>query len=197
MQGAKLRSGNAPCRRQPRRGRKRQRESPNHRSWIRLRRGARFHFDEPCISSRTVFSARPGHVRTGKNKNPRQFVPWNSGLVGAEGFEPSAFCSRSKRATRLRYAPTWLKTKHIISYPLRRNQVHLEKYTESNSGQCDPMVVRPNAEAAKTLAPQCDLSPIWNLWRGRRPRPLISSASFCTRARRRARTSAPPPAPAG
>ena len=27
-------------------------------------------------------------------------------LVGAEGFEPSAFCSRSKRATRLRYAPT-------------------------------------------------------------------------------------------
>ena len=27
-------------------------------------------------------------------------------LVGAEGFEPSTFCSRSKRATRLRYAPT-------------------------------------------------------------------------------------------
>ena len=27
-------------------------------------------------------------------------------MVGAEGFEPSAFCSRSKRATRLRYAPT-------------------------------------------------------------------------------------------
>ena len=26
------------------------------------------------------------------------------------------------------------------------------------------MVVRPNAEAAKTPAPQCDLSPIWNLW---------------------------------
>ena len=28
-----------------------------------------------------------------------------SGLVGAVGFEPTAFCSRSKRATRLRYAP--------------------------------------------------------------------------------------------
>lgn len=26
------------------------------------------------------------------------------------------------------------------------------------------MVVRPNAKAAKTLTPQCDLSPIWNLW---------------------------------
>ena len=25
------------------------------------------------------------------------------------------------------------------------------------------MVVRPNAKAAKTLTPQCDLSPIWNL----------------------------------
>ena len=32
-----------------------------------------------------------------------------SGLVGAEGFEPSAFCSRSKRATRLRYAPIILR----------------------------------------------------------------------------------------
>ena len=27
-------------------------------------------------------------------------------MVGAVGFEPTAFCSRSKRATRLRYAPT-------------------------------------------------------------------------------------------
>ena len=29
-------------------------------------------------------------------------------MVGAEGFEPSAFWSRTKRATRLRYAPTML-----------------------------------------------------------------------------------------
>ena len=36
-------------------------------------------------------------------------------LVGAEGFEPSAFCSRSKRATRLRYAPT-LKKEPAASY---------------------------------------------------------------------------------
>ena len=27
-------------------------------------------------------------------------------MVGAVGFEPTTFCSRSKRATRLRYAPT-------------------------------------------------------------------------------------------
>ncbi len=27
-------------------------------------------------------------------------------MVGARGFEPPASCSRSKRATRLRYAPT-------------------------------------------------------------------------------------------
>ena len=26
-------------------------------------------------------------------------------LVGAEGFEPPTFCSQSRRATRLRYAP--------------------------------------------------------------------------------------------
>ncbi len=26
-------------------------------------------------------------------------------MVGAEGFEPPAFCSQSRRATRLRYAP--------------------------------------------------------------------------------------------
>ena len=56
---------------------------------------------------------------------PRQFASGDSGLVGAEGFEPSAFCSRSKRATRLRYAPTRLKTVHSISYVARRNQVGL------------------------------------------------------------------------
>ena len=50
-----------------------------------------------------------------KTKIPRQFVSRDSGLVGAEGFEPSAFCSRSKRATRLRYAPTGLKTRDSIS----------------------------------------------------------------------------------
>jgi hypothetical protein len=27
-------------------------------------------------------------------------------MVGAEGFEPPTFCSQSRRATRLRYAPT-------------------------------------------------------------------------------------------
>ena len=37
-------------------------------------------------------------------------------------------------------------------------------FRKESSGRRDPMAVRPNAEAAKTLAPQCDLSPIWNLW---------------------------------
>ena len=32
-------------------------------------------------------------------------------MVGAEGFEPSAFWSRTKRATSLRYAPWLLKTR--------------------------------------------------------------------------------------
>ena len=36
-------------------------------------------------------------------------------MVGAEGFEPSTFCSRSKRATRLRYAPTMGVTSEKIS----------------------------------------------------------------------------------
>ncbi len=34
----------------------------------------------------------------------RQPKPWNS-LVGAAGFEPATFCSQSRCATRLRYAP--------------------------------------------------------------------------------------------
>ena len=40
------------------------------------------------------------------------------------------------------------------------------------------MVVRPNAKAAKTLTPQCDLSPIWNLC------PRDSLAIFVQRVRR-------------
>ena len=36
-------------------------------------------------------------------------------------------------------------------------------FRKESSGRCDQMVVRPNAKAAKTLTPQCDLSPIWNL----------------------------------
>ena len=58
-----------------------------------------------------------------KRKTPDISYQRISGLVGAEGFEPSAFCSRSKRATRLRYAPTRLKTMRSISYVRRGNQV--------------------------------------------------------------------------
>ena len=71
------------------------------------------------------FRSAPDSGGQRKKKNPRYFVSGDSGLVGAEGFGPSTFCSRSKRATRLRYAPTRLKTVHSISYVARRNQVGL------------------------------------------------------------------------
>ena len=32
-------------------------------------------------------------------------------MVGPSGFEPETFCTPSKRATRLRYGPTVLKTR--------------------------------------------------------------------------------------
>ena len=41
----------------------------------------------------------------GKRKIPDISYQGIRELVGAEGFEPSAFWSRTKRATRLRYAP--------------------------------------------------------------------------------------------
>jgi hypothetical protein len=31
------------------------------------------------------------------------------GLVGASGFEPETSCAQGRRATRLRYAPTFLR----------------------------------------------------------------------------------------
>lgn len=58
------------------------------------------------FSPSLLFRSAPDSGGQEKTKIPRQFVSRDSGLVGAEGFEPSAFCSRSKRATRLRYAPT-------------------------------------------------------------------------------------------
>ena len=38
-------------------------------------------------------------------------------LVGARGFEPPTSCSRSKRATRLRYAPTFLILAYVAAPP--------------------------------------------------------------------------------
>ena len=39
-------------------------------------------------------------------------------LVGAEGFEPPASCSQSRRATRLRHAPTVRECfPHRVTYP--------------------------------------------------------------------------------
>ena len=43
-------------------------------------------------------------------------VLWGLKVVGAPGFEPGTFCTPSKRATRLRYAPTKrvLTTKKVV-----------------------------------------------------------------------------------
>ena len=51
-------------------------------------------------------TASPPTNGKANKKNNRNNVPAKRVMVGAEGFEPSTFCSRSKRATRLRYAPT-------------------------------------------------------------------------------------------
>ena len=50
----------------------------------------------------------------------------------------------------------------ILAFSQERKGV-TATFREESSGRCDQMVVRPNAKAAKTLTPQCDLSPIWNL----------------------------------
>ena len=50
----------------------------------------------------------------------------------------------------------------ILTFSQKRKGV-TETFRKESSGRCDQRVVRPNAEAAKTPAPQCDLSPIWNL----------------------------------
>ena len=59
-----------------------------------------------------------------KNRTAMRYF-WEIKLVGAEGFEPSTFCSRSKRATRLRYAPTHNPSSGIyccVVYPFLSNQ---------------------------------------------------------------------------
>ena len=50
----------------------------------------------------------------------------------------------------------------ILTFSQERKGV-TATFRKESSGRCDQMVVRPNAKAAKTLTPQCDLSPIWNL----------------------------------
>lgn len=45
----------------------------------------------------------------------------------------------------------------ILTFSQKRKGV-TETFRKESSGRCDQMVVRPNAEAAKTPAPQCDLS---------------------------------------
>lgn len=57
----------------------------------------------------------------------------------------------------------------ILTFSQERKGV-TATFRKESSGRCDQMVVRPNAKAAKTLTPQCDLSPIWNLCATPHPR---------------------------
>ena len=54
---------------------------------------------------------KPQKLAVGQDYNPLQFqqVRSDRGVVGAPGFEPGAFGSQSRRATRLRYAPIGLR----------------------------------------------------------------------------------------
>ncbi len=58
--------------------------------------------------------ARSGHPKSrprGESGRYQSIWMWIMGfeskMVGAPGFEPGTFCTPSKRATSLRYAPTW------------------------------------------------------------------------------------------
>ena len=75
------------------------------------------------------FPSRPGQRGTREKENPRHFVSGDSGLVGAEGFEPSAFCSRTRvtdsripfifngfRTSAVRLAPVWVT--FWVTYPI-------------------------------------------------------------------------------
>src|SRR5690242_15392556 len=47
----------------------------------------------------------------------QQAVIWKGNwLVGAAGFEPATFCSQSRRATRLRYAPTETGVRYTLRF---------------------------------------------------------------------------------
>lgn len=60
---------------------------------------------------------RQGRRNTGKeareraNKLPAKFKLFR--MVGAAGFEPATSCSQSRRATRLRYAPSYFKLRRL------------------------------------------------------------------------------------
>src|SRR5690349_578765 len=55
-----------------------------------------------------LFGAHPGVAPT--NEKTHRFRGGFFSFVGARGFEPPASWSRTKRATRLRYAPAFLLT---------------------------------------------------------------------------------------
>ena len=82
-----------------------------HSGSLRQRLSCRKVRIEAALSARAYY--RWGWERESSGMMPRRYdekknrkFESDREMVGAEGFEPSTFCSRSKRATRLRYAPT-------------------------------------------------------------------------------------------
>ncbi len=69
-------------------------------------------------------------------------------MVGAEGFEPSAFWSRTKRATSLRYAPPESKPLTTILPFLGKYPLHFlgKKWVESINSTPLPSIARNSTQ---------------------------------------------------
>ena len=83
----------------------------------------------PVFVPNRFFRPAPDNCGQEKTEIPRYFVSGISGLVGAEGFEPSAFCSRTRvpdsripfifngfRTSAVRLAPVWVT--FWVTYPI-------------------------------------------------------------------------------
>src|SRR5437763_12414565 len=75
-----------------------------------------------------------------------------STMVGAAGFEPATFCSQSRRATRLRYAPAALR--YTLPYLAASWRGNAAKPTQS-AGVLRRQEGQPEAACARNLPLGC------------------------------------------
>src|SRR5436853_142991 len=59
----------------------------------------------------------------------RAYLLNGAGMVGAAGFEPATFCSQSRRATRLRYAPV-IATLSTFRYTVRFSPARFARFED-------------------------------------------------------------------